>query len=196
MTRACAFILSLFIMALFFGSCKCKSKQGEKKTVETAVETVEINPSAIGAGKDNSNNEALSGRKVEERYGDNQSKVEFFYKVDENGQMTDEKYREVFYYDSTHYKYTEGNIVNQTKRDGDWYAYHKNGNLCTEAHYVNGKEEGEYKVYHDNAYLYYAGQYHQGLKIGEWKFYDEQGRLIYTQQYDNGVLKETKQIKK
>ena len=196
MTRACAFFLTLCIMTLFFGSCKCKVKQEEKKTEKSEVETVEINPSAIGAGTDNSYNESLPGRKIEERYGDNQSKVEVFYKLDENGQPTDEKYREVFYYDSTHYKYIEGNIVNQTKRDGDWFAYHSNGNLCTEAHYVNGKEEGEYKVYHDNGYLYFAGQYHQGLKTGEWKFYDAQGRLMYTELYENGVLKEKKQIKK
>ena len=109
---------------------------------------------------------------------------------DENGQLTDEKYREVYYYDSTHYKYIEGNL-DKSQRNGDWFAYHKNGNLCTEAHYVNGKEEGEYKVYHDNGYLYYFGKYENGKKVGVWKFYDEQGQLIYTQKYESGVLKET-----
>ncbi len=191
MMSARLWLLSLCAIVLFFGSCKGKNKQAQG---QDAVETVEINPDAIGAGADNSYNDTLPGKKVEEMYGDNSAKVVVYYKVDENGQLTDEKYREVFYYDSTHYKYTEGNLVDQTKRDGDWFAYHKNGNLCTEAHYENGKEEGLYKVYHDNGYLYYAGEFHQGMKVGEWKFYDEQGRLIYIQKYENGQLKETKQI--
>lgn len=191
MMRVHVLFLSLCALTLLFGSCKGKNK-GTQQQVE--VETVEMNPAAIGAGADNTYNESLPGKKVEEMYGDNQAKVVAYYKVDENGQLTDEKYREVFYYDSTHYKYTEGNIVDQSKRDGDWFAYHKNGNLCTEAHYVNGKEEGQYKVYHDNGYLYYAGEYRQGLKIGVWKFYDEEGRLMYVQSYEDGQLKETKRI--
>ena len=191
MTRACVMFLSLCTMLLLFGSCKGKAKQTQE---EVEVETVEINPDAIGAGADNTYNDTLPGKKVEEMYGDNLAKVVVYYKVDENGQLTDEKYREVFYYDSTHYKYTEGNLVNQDKRDGDWFAYHKNGNLCTEAHYVNGKEEGTYKVYHDNGYLYFVGEYHEGLKEGEWKFYDEQGRLMYSEVYEKGQRKETKLI--
>ena len=191
MMRVRVLFLSLCALTLLFGSCKGKNKQTQQ---QIEVETVEMNPAAIGAGADNTYNESLPGKKVEEMYGDNQAKVVAYYKVDENGQLTDEKYREVFYYDSTHYKYTEGNIVDQSKRDGDWFAYHKNGNLCTEAHYVNGKEEGQYKVYHDNGYLYYAGEYRQGLKIGVWKFYDEEGRLMYVQSYEDGQLKETKRI--
>lgn len=191
MRRIIVLFLSLCAITICLESCHRKQQQ-ESEQVE--VETVEMNPAAIGAGTDNTYNDTLSGKKVEEKYGDNQAKVVVYYKVDENGVLTDEKYREVFYYDSTHYKYTEGNIVNQTKRDGDWFAYHKNGNLCTEAHYVNGKEEGMYKVYHDNGYLYYAGEYRHGLKEGTWKFYDEQGRLMYSQIYENGNLKETKQI--
>lgn len=191
MMRVAVLFLSACALILSFGSCKGKAKQAQE---QVEVETVEMNPAAIGAGTDNTYNDTLPGKKVEEQYGDNQAKVVAYYKVDENGVLTDEKYREVYYYDSTHYKYTEGNIVSQSKRDGDWFAYHKNGNLCTEAHYVNGKEEGMYKVYHDNGYLYYAGEYRQGLKEGLWKFYDEQGRLMYSQIYENGRLKETKQI--
>lgn len=191
MMRVRVLFLSLCALTLLFSSCKGKNKETQQ---QVEVETVEMNPAAIGAGADNTYNESLPGKKVEEMYGDNQAKVVAYYKVDENGQLTDEKYREVFYYDSTHYKYTEGNIVDQSKRDGDWFAYHKNGNLCTEAHYVNGKEEGQYKVYHDNGYLYYAGEYRQGLKIGVWKFYDEEGRLMYVQSYEDGQLKETKRI--
>ncbi len=165
------------------GNKKTQPVQGEE------IETVELNQAAIGAGMIDQN-DSLPGKKVEEMYGDNQAKVVAFYKVDENGQMTDEKYREVFYYDSTHYKYIEGNLdLNQ--RDGEWFAYHKNGNLCTEAYYMNGKEEGVYKVYHDNGYLYYQGEYKNGLKEGEWKFYDEKGRLMYIQVFENGNVKET-----
>ncbi|MBO4655535.1 MAG: hypothetical protein J5644_08320 [Bacteroidales bacterium] len=181
--------LGCCVMVLALFACKSKTQQNQTEAVG-AVETVELNQAAIGVGMDNSNNETLPGAKVEEMYGDNQAKVVAYYKVDENGQLTDEKYREVYYYDSTHYKYIEGNL-DQTRRDGDWFAYHKNGNLCTEAHYVNGKEEGMYKVYHDNGYLYYAGNYQNGKRNGLWKFYDEQGRLMYSQKYENGTLKET-----
>ena len=174
---------------LIFSLISCKSKTKESQSNEPEGERIALNSDAIGAGTVDQN-DSLPGKKVEEMYGDNQAKIVAFYKTDENGQLTDEKYREVYYYDSTHYKYIEGNIE-QSRRDGDWYAYHKNGNLCTEAHYVNGKEEGEYKVYHDNGYLYYAGTYKNGLKVGEWKFYNEEGRLIYKQNYENGKLKET-----
>ena len=182
-------VFLLLGLALTVSILSCKSKTQESQTAEPEVETVALNSDAIGAGTVDQN-DTLPGKKVEEMYGDNQAKVVAFYKVDENGQLTDEKYREVYYYDSTHYKYIEGNL-DKSRRDGDWYAYHKNGNLCTEAHYVNGKEEGEYKVYHDNGYLYYIGKYENGKKVGEWKFYDEQGRLIYTQKYESGMLKET-----
>jgi len=185
--RNVVFLLLGFVLT--FSILSCKSKTQESQTAEPEVETIALNSDAIGAGTVD-HNDTLPGKKVEEMYGDQQAKVVAFYKVDENGQLTDEKYREVYYYDSTHYKYIEGNL-DQSRRDGDWFAYHKNGNLCTEAHYVNGKEEGEYKVYHDNGYLYYAGKYEKGKKVGEWKFYDEQGRLMYSQQYENGTLKET-----
>lgn len=174
----------VLVFSLF--SCNNKTQQAQKDTEET----IELNQAAIGAGTDNSYNDTLPGKKVEVMYGDHQAKIVSYYKVDENGQLTDEKYREVYYYDSTHYKYIEGNI-DQSRRNGDWFAYHKNGNLCTEAHYVNGKEEGLYKVYHDNGYLYYAGNYKNGLKVGEWKFYNDQGHLMYKQKYENGTLKET-----
>ena len=185
--RNVVFLLLGLALALSFFSCHNKSKTQDSQKNE--IETVALNEDAIGAGTID-RNDTLPGKKVEEMYGDNQAKVVAFYKVDENGQLTDEKYREVYYYDSSHYKYIEGNL-DKSRRDGDWYAYHKNGNLCTEAHYVNGKEEGEYKVYHDNGYLYYIGKYENGKKVGEWKFYDEQGRFIYTQKYESGMLKET-----
>lgn len=188
----CISVVLLFLMGMM--SCKPKSKEESK--VDGMEESVELNEAAIGAGKIDQN-DTLPGKKVEQAYADKQSRIVCFYKVDENGQLTDEKYREVYYYDSTHYKYTEGNVVDQTKRDGDWFAYHKNGNLCTEAHYVDGKEEGLYKVYHDNGYLYYAGNYRHGLKIGEWKFFDENGKLIYKYFFnDEGQLIKTELAKK
>lgn len=192
--RKYLWIALVAFLAVSISSCNGKKKETRQK--ESGEEFVELNEAAIGAGKID-NNDTLPGKKVEVAYADKQSRVVCFYKVDENGQLTDEKYREVYYYDSTHYKYTEGNFVNQTKRDGDWFAYHKNGNLCTEAHYVDGLEEGIYKVYHDNGYLYYAGEYRHGVKIGEWKFYDETGRLIYKNFYNgNGKLLKTEMIKK
>lgn len=193
MSRASIILLFALVLTISLGACKWEKEQEQVQEM-AEVETVEINPAAFGVGADDSYNETLPGKKVEEMYENNQPKSVAYYKVDENGQLTDEKYREVHYYDSAHHKYTEGNIVNRNQRDGDWFAYHKNGNLCTEAHYVNGQEEGLYKVYHDNGYLYYAGEYRQGQKVGEWKFYDAQGRMMYSQLYENGTLKETKLI--
>jgi antitoxin component YwqK of YwqJK toxin-antitoxin module len=186
--RKLGLLLLTCVLVLSILSCRPKTQESKDDAV---VETVELNQDALGAGTID-NNDTLPGKTVVEKYGDNQAKMVAFYKVDENGQLTDEKYREVYYYDSTHYKYIEGNL-DQSRRDGDWYAYHKNGNLCTEAHYVNGREEGEYKVYHDNGYLYYCGNFKNGLKEGEWKLYDEQGRLMYSQLYENGTLKETRE---
>lgn len=173
-----SFILLLCVSFLAgFSSCK-----GKEKPEEEQIERVEINPDAIGAGKIDQN-DTLSGKKVEEMYPDNQSKIVGFYKIDENGQLTDDKYREVYYYEATHYKYIEGDL-DVNRRTGPWYAYHKNGNLCTEAFYVDGKEQGMYKVYHDNGYLYYAGEYKDGKRVGVWKFYDETGLLEKTENYD------------
>lgn len=177
--------LLLISLACVFTFLSCKSKTEQKADVVEG-EYVEINPAAIGAGKID-NNDTLPGKKVEESYPDHQSKIVYFYKVDENGQLTDEKYREVYYFDSTHYKYIEGD-VDKEMRNGPWFAYHKNGNLCTEGFYVDGKEEGPYKVYHDNGYLYYGGEFKQGKKVGEWKFYDATGKLIYKEIYVDGEM--------
>lgn len=176
------FVLPLLCAGIVLLTVSCHSKKTEEPVDD--IETVEVNPAAIGAGKID-HNDTLPGKKVENTYADNQPRDVLFYKLDENGQLTDEIYREVHYFDSTHYKYIEGDIE-QGCRDGEWFAYHKNGNLCTEAYYLNGKEEGEYKVYHDNGILYYGGKFKNGIRIGEWKFYGEDGKLIYTEYYQNG----------
>lgn len=186
--RRLTLILISVVLVCTFSSCKSKADQ---KTEEIAGEHLEMNPEAIGAGKID-NNDSLPGKKVEEEYADHKSKIVCFYKVDENGQLTDEKYREVYYFDSTHYKYVEGD-VNKEMRNGPWFAYHKNGNLCTEGYYIDGKEEGPYKVYHENGYLFYGGEFKQGKRVGEWKYYDANGYLVSKETYVDGkvVKKET-----
>lgn len=184
------FVLPLLCATVLLLVVSCNQKKAD--AVVEDVESVEVNPAAIGVGKIDQN-DTLPGKKVQQVYADNQARDVLFYKVDENGQLTDEIYREVHYFDSTHYKYIEGNIE-KAQRDGAWYAYHKNGNLCTEAYYVDGKEEGDYKVYHDNGIPYYAGKYKNGMKTGVWKFYGEDGKLMYTETYRNGQKVKTELV--
>lgn len=114
--------------------------------------------------------------------GDESPRDVFYYKLDSNGQPTDERVHETHYYPGNR-KYIDGNVASDA-RDGLWYAYHKNGNVQTMAHYKNGVEEGRYVVYYENGAVYYTGMYKAGKRVGIWAFYDEQEQLLRTEDYD------------
>lgn len=106
----------------------------------------------------------------------------FYYEKDSLGMPTNVKVHETHYYPNNQ-KYVDGNVA-KDQRDGLWYAYHKNGNVQTMAHYENGVENGTYVVYHENGNVYYTGQYKAGKRVGTWYFFDENEKLINTADYD------------
>jgi antitoxin component YwqK of YwqJK toxin-antitoxin module len=115
------------------------------------------------------------GRLVTELYSDSTTKAVVFYKLDENGKMTDEKIREVNYYPNKQ-KYVEANYKDGLK-DGEWKSYREDGKLWSEHHYVKGKEDGAYKTYHENGKLQIDGHYKEGKESGTWIFYDKNGTV-------------------
>lgn len=115
------------------------------------------------------------GRIVTELYADSVPKAVIFYKLDENGKMTDEKIREVNYYPNKQ-KYVEANYKDGLK-DGEWKSYREDGKLWSEHHYVQGKEDGDYKTYHENGKLFIDGHYKDGKEVGTWIFYDKNGTV-------------------
>lgn len=114
-------------------------------------------------------------------YGDETPRDVFYYEKDSVGMPTNVKVHETHYYPGKK-KYIDGNIAND-KRDGLWYAYHKNGAVQTMAHYKNGVEEGTYVVYYENGSVHYTGQYNKGKRVGVWYFYDENEKLVKTKDF-------------
>lgn len=115
-------------------------------------------------------------------YENEQPRDVFYYEKDSLGQPTNVKVHETHYYPGEKV-YMDGNIKNN-ERDGLWYAYHKNGNVQTMAHYRNGQPDGLYAVYYENGNVYYTGQYKEGRRVGVWKFYDEKEKLVRTENFD------------
>ncbi len=125
--------------------------------------------------------DTMPGRKVMTIYPDSCPRDVYYYRVDENGNYTDELIREVHYYDGkksdgSKKKYMEGGVRNNV-RDGVWNAYHENGKLQATCTYRLGVSVGEERVYYENGKLAQLGFYDQsGNCAGEWHFYDEAGK--------------------
>ena len=126
--------------------------------------------------------DSLYYKKTVVSYADESPRDVFYYAKDSLGLPTDVKVHETHYYEGEK-KYIDGNL-SENQRDGLWYAYHKNGNVQTMAHYKNGKEDGRYTVYHENGSVYYTGYYKDGVRVGEWKFYDQNEKLVRTENFD------------
>lgn len=126
--------------------------------------------------------DSLYFKKTVVSYGDESPRDVFYYEKDSLGQPTDVRVHETHFYEGEK-KYIDGNL-SDNQRDGLWYAYHKNGNVQTMAHYKNGKEDGRYTVYHENGKVYYTGYYKDGVRVGEWKFYDQNEKLVHKVNFD------------
>lgn len=120
-------------------------------------------------------NDKTPGRKVVNTYENKDPQMAYFYEVDDNKNVTNNKIGEMYYYQDK--KVYVGGGMKNNLRDGVWKAYHPNGNIQTDAFYINGKEDGDYTVYYDNEQILYSGHYTNGICDGEWKFYSKQGRL-------------------
>lgn len=149
--------------------------------------------SSIEQKKDINSEDTLEGRKVVSIYEDSLPAVVQFYKVDSGGNMTQELYREIRYYQGKK-KYTDCSFTT-IKEDSAWialkegpaFAYHENGKIQTEAFYVKGKEHGTYKVYREDGKLFYEGVYSMGERDGAWKFYYKNGKLGKEGTYKGGI---------
>ncbi len=106
----------------------------------------------------------------------------YYYEVDSLGEPTTVKVHETSFYPNAS-KYIDGNI-SENQRDGLWYAYHKNGNVQTMAHYRQGKEDGRYTVYYENGNVRYTGFYKEGKRVGKWCFYDEEENFVRSEDFD------------
>jgi antitoxin component YwqK of YwqJK toxin-antitoxin module len=60
-------------------------------------------------------------------------------------------------------------------RHGLFRAYHKNGQLASEGHYVDGFEHGIWNDYHDDGTPAAEGQYEMGTEVGEWHYWNIDG---------------------
>ena len=115
----------------------------------------------------------VPGGVVRNIYADSTPRDIYFYRVDEQGNRTDELVKEVHCYENSNI-YIEGDIKH-SERDGVWNAYFKNGRLQATQTYKEGVQVGEEKVYYENGNLMYKGQYDNGICTGKWEFFDESG---------------------
>lgn len=148
----------LIVSVVFSVSCTEKKKR-EKKPVVVARTLDDY------AG--------MPGGVVRNCYADSTPRDIYFYRVDEQGNRTDEIVKEVHCYENRNI-YIEGDIKH-TERDGVWNAYFKNGRLQATCTYKEGIQVGEEKVYYENGNLMYKGQYDNGICTGKWEFFDESG---------------------
>lgn len=140
--------------------------------------------------------DTIAGRKVKTIYSSGSPNEVDYYRIDGNGNQTNEIIRKIFYYDDDvkqsnglKQKYMEGGIRNDSIRDGVWKVYHKNGKLQVSATYRLGISVGEERVYYENGQLAQLGYYDQnGNYAGEWKFYYQNGTPYSVGSYDaNGM---------
>ena len=150
--------LLLIACVALSASCTEKTKRGKK----TAVVARTLDDYA-----------GMPGGVVRNIYADSTPRDILFYRVDEQGNLTDEVVREVHCYDNKNI-YIEG-AIKHDERDGVLNAYFKNGRLQATQTYNEGVQVGEEKVYYENGTLMYKGQYDNGICTGKWEFFDESG---------------------
>jgi antitoxin component YwqK of YwqJK toxin-antitoxin module len=107
-------------------------------------------------------------------YDDSSPNIVYYYKLDKNGNKTDEKIGESYFYENK--QVYMGGGSKDGEKDGEWRAFYKDGSIWVEAFYISGKEHGAYNVYRENGNPYYKGHYNNGICDGTWSFYDENGK--------------------
>ena len=126
------------------------------------------------------------GGEIIASYNDTLPQIVFYYKVDENGNKTQEKIGEAYYYDNKQ-EYVGGGLK-EGKRDGKWYAFFKDGSVQTEAFYIDGQEHGAYNVYREPGKPLYKGHFNHGICDGTWYFYDEDGKQTQKIKADKNTI--------
>lgn len=170
-----AVLIAALVVAFLLARHHGKSADKTQETTDSELAELHVFPPIEFA-------DSLYYKKTIVSYEDESPRDVFYYEKDSLGQPTNMRVHETHYYPGKQ-KYIDGNLA-ENQRDGLWYAYHKNGNVQTMAHYKNGKENGRYTVYHENGNVYYTGFYKDGQRVGEWKFYDEKEKLVRTENLD------------
>jgi antitoxin component YwqK of YwqJK toxin-antitoxin module len=75
-----------------------------------------------------------------------------------------------------------------TNRVGLWRAYHDNGRLAWQRHYVDGIPEGVCSTWYSNGMLEHAVGYSNGVYQGMMTLYDEDGTIAQLRPYANGRI--------
>jgi len=148
------FYRNLWIFGILACFAACNNKQQKRPTPEFTLNT--------------------PGGAVMVAYNDSTPQVVFFYKIDEDGNTTQEKIGEAYFYENKQ-EYVSGGLKDGN-RDGQWYAFFRDGSVQTEAFYVDGKEHGAYNVYRENGKLLFKGHYNHGVCDGTWIWYNEEGK--------------------
>jgi len=76
-----------------------------------------------------------------------------------------------------HYRYSRYLSEDGTRwvRHGLFCAYHRNGALASEGHYVDGVEQGIWHDFHENGQMAAEGMYEGGAEVGEWRYWNADG---------------------
>jgi antitoxin component YwqK of YwqJK toxin-antitoxin module len=87
---------------------------------------------------------------------------------------TNNKIGERSFYPNSQQCYTELRYKD-SKRHGECYTFHDNGNKWSLNTYENGVLDGEYRAWYENGKIRIEGEYENGKETGEWIFYNENG---------------------
>jgi hypothetical protein len=69
-------------------------------------------------------------------------------------------------------------------RHGLFVAYHENGTVVSEGHYVDGKEEGLWRDFHPDGRPASEGHYRDGREVGVWRFWNADGTEEPSESHD------------
>ncbi|MCL2289437.1 MAG: hypothetical protein FWC34_01840 [Bacteroidetes bacterium] len=148
------FYRSLWIFGILVCFVACHNKQQKPPRPEFTLET--------------------PGGRPAEMWNDTAPKVVYYYKLDEEGNPTQERIGVAEFYQNKQ-EYVSGGLKDG-KKDGKWYAFHNDGSVFTETFYVDGKHHGIYNLYRDNGHPLLKGHYNHGICDGTWSWYDEAGK--------------------
>ncbi len=75
------------------------------------------------------------------------------------------------------FRYTRVMSPDRTRwiRHGLFVAYHENGTVASEGHYVDGKEDGLWRDFHPDGRPASEGHYRDGREVGVWRFWNADG---------------------
>jgi len=71
------------------------------------------------------------------------------------------------------------------ERQGDWKAWHTNGQLWEEGAYLRGKEDGPWRWWYEDGTPQASGTFVDGAHVGPWTFYHANGQVMAEGAYED-----------